>query len=277
MEIYYCEKCSGKPYTTKLSSAVCPVCGSMLRFDDVPEDSLAAREKLVSEKKYPDFKDIIRPAEKQKENIFGTCFNIADGEFYYEYLGFEKTGAVDFTVRFILGNQTDENSVITKTPFISPKIKFSESIEMSVLERMRKSFENVFTGYGFEKDIRLFHSFIKRGDDVIKKTVTPDEYPELCKEDRYSERFFISYDYQSFGGINLHSPFRKNSGIFDEVKRVLDSRNEKYMDYMFFRARNGDNMNLNSFADTACVLFDDPHICLIRYERLMKEAQMTRM
>ena len=68
-----------------------------------------------------------------------------------------------------------------------------------------------------------------------------------------------------------------NSGIFDEVKRVLDSRNEKYMDYMFFRARNGDNMNLNSFADTACVLFDDPHICLIRYDRLMKEAQMTRM
>lgn len=277
MEIYYCEKCSGKPYTTKLSSTVCPVCGSILRFDEVSEGALAEREKLSFEKKHPDLRDIIRPQENKKEKVYGTSFNIADGEFFYEYLGFEKTGAVDFTVRFILGNQTDENSVITKTPFISPKIKFSQSIELSVLEQMRKSFEDTFTEYGFEKDVRLFHSFIKRGDEVIKKTVTPEKYPELGEEERYSERFFISYDFQSFGEMNLHSPFRKNSGIFDEVKRVLDSRNEKYMDYMIFRAGNGDNMNLNAFADTSCVLFDNPHISLIRYDRLLKEAQMTRM
>lgn len=75
MEIYYCEKCSGKPYTTKLSSTVCPVCGSMLKYDEVSEESLAVREKLACEKKYPDFKEIIRPPEKKKETVYGTCFN----------------------------------------------------------------------------------------------------------------------------------------------------------------------------------------------------------
>ncbi len=280
MEIYYCEKCSGRPYTLKLKSgAECPECGSLLRYEDVSDESLASRRKLVYPKSgAPDIQGLLKRGDRSGETVFGSQFIIPDGEIFYEYLGFEKTGTVDFTVRFIFGNQPDENSVITKTPFISPKIKFMQTIELSELELARKNFEKQITESGFEKDNRLFHAFVKRGDDVLVRRVT-ETFSDitLTADDCFSERYFIGYDFQGFGEINIRPPFSREPGIFDEVRRVLDSRYEKYMDYMIFRARNGDNMNLKSFADDSAVLFDNPHVSLIRYDRLLKEAKATRM
>ncbi|WP_044973548.1 hypothetical protein [Ruminococcus sp. HUN007] len=282
MEVYYCEKCKGRPYTRKIRDAKCPDCGALLKFEDVSEDSLAGRRELVYPRTVPDFKDIhlkdlIMPQEKD-DAVRNTQFSLTDGEVFYEYLGFEKTGSVDFSVRFILGNQPDGNSVITKTPFVSPKIKFVQNLELSELELMRKSFERAFVSLGFENDRRMFHAFVKRGDGVLTKTKT-EVYDEerLTEEDRFSERYFINYDYQPFGGISVTGPFTREHGFFDEVKRVIDSRYEKFMEYMVFRARNGDNMTLSSFADDSAVIFDDPHLALIRYDRLLKEARAARM
>jgi hypothetical protein len=277
MEVYYCEKCSGRPYTKKIRDAKCPDCGSLLKFEDVSADSLAGRRELQFPRTVPDLKDILKPGEKN-ETVRQTQFSVNDGEIFYEYLGFEKTGSVDFNVRFILGNQPDENSVITKTPFVSPKISFVQNLELSELELMRKSFERSFREKGFENEGRLFHAFVKRGETVLLKTLTEVYTDErITEEDRFSERYFINYDYQPFGGISLGSPFKKERGLFDEVKRVLDSRSEKFMEYMIFRARNGDNMTLSSFADDSAVIFDDPHVSLVRYDRLLKEAKATRM
>ena len=277
MEVYYGEKCSGRPYTKKIRDAKCPDCGCLLKFEDVSEESLAGRRELQFPRTVPDLKDLFKPDEKN-ETVRQTQFSVVDGEIFYEYLGFEKTGSVDFTVRFILGNQPDGNSVITKTPFVSPKIKFVQNLELSELELMRKSFERSFTEQGFEKERRLFNAFVKRGDAVLLKTLTEVYDDErITEEDRFSERYFINYDYQPFGGINLGGPFKREHGLFDEVKRVLDSRYEKFMDYMIFRARNGDNMTLSSFADDSAVIFDEPHLALIRYDRLLKEAKATRM
>jgi len=279
MEIYYCGKCPGRPYTRKIrTGAECPQCGSLLRFEDVSEESLTSRTELVFQKSRPDFLELIKHSESRKDTVWQTQFSIADGEIFYEYLGFEKTGSVDFTVRFILGNQPDENSVITKTPFVSPKIKFIQNIELTELELMRKSFEKEFASRGFVNDIRLFHAFVKNGDEVVERSLTgSSENEKLQDEDVFAERYFINYDFQNFSDIDISTPFKKDRGIFTEVKRVLDSRSEKFMDYMIFRARNGDNMSLSSFADDSSVLFDDPHISLIRYDRLLKEAKATRM
>ena len=278
MDIYYCEKCAGRPYTRKLKSGPdCPQCGGMLRFEDVSEESLQGRKELVYIKSRPSVSDIIRRNDKQ-ENVWATQFNVDDGEMFYEYLGFEKTGMVDFNVRFILGNQPDENAVITKTPFISPKIKFSQSLELSELELMRKSFEKYFLSFGFMQEPRLFHAFVKNGEEVISKTVSEVYSDEiLTDKDSFSARYFINYDFQQFGEIDVGAPFSRDRGIFTEVKRVLDSRGEKFMEYMVFRARNGDNMTLSSFADDSAVIFDEPHLSLIRYDRLLKEAKATRM
>jgi len=282
MEVYYCSRCQGRPWTRKIKSgAECPQCGSLLKIEDVSEESLTGRAELHFSGGHPDISDIagmIKHRGEKPDNIWKTQFNIRDGEIFYEYLGFEKTGSVDFTVRFILGNQPDENAVINSTPFVSPKIKFVQNIELTELELMRKSFEREFVSQGFEQDQRLFHAFVKRGDELVTKTLTGGYENETSgAEDRFSERYFINYDYQQFGNMDISTPFRKDHGIFTEVKRVLDSRSEKFMDYMIFRARNGDNMSLNSFADDSSVLFDDPHISLIRYDRLLKEAQTTRM
>lgn len=277
MDIYFCDKCSGRPYTKKLSNGTeCPVCGNMLKYEDVSEESLSHRPEFVFKKKHNELKDIIKPELRQNDEVFQSHFIVNDGEIFYEYLGFEKTGSLDFTVRFILGNQADENAVINKTPLVSPKIKFAHYIELTELELMRKSFEKAFSAYGFEKDNRLFHAFVKRGDEEIGKKITEETEEILTADDIYADRYFISYDYQGFGDIALH-PFRKDAGILDEVKRVLGSRYEKFMEYMIFRARNGDNMKLDSFADDSAVLFDNPHIKLIRYDRLLKEASATRM
>lgn len=281
MEIYYCGKCAGKPYTRKIKNAAeCPCCGSILRFEDVSEESLAGRKELEfrNSSRAPDIMELIRHPGNRKESLWPAQFKINDGEIFYEYLCFEKTGTVDFNVRFVLGNQPDENAVITKTPFISPELGFVQNIEMSELELLRRAFERKFSGYGFVPDPRLFHAFVKQGEETVSRTVTEgSENERLTEEDAFSERYFINYDFQQFGDINIGSPFRKDRGIFTEVKRVLDSRSEKFMDYMIFRARNGDNMTLGSFADDSAVLFDNPHLTLIRYDRLLKEAQATRM
>ena len=277
MEIYYCGRCAGRPYTRKLNAgSECPVCGSLLKFEDVSEESLAQRTELVFGKSGTDLRDIIKFPSGQDDEVFQSRFIVNDGEIFYEYLGFEKTGTVDFSVRFILGNQPDENAVINKTPFVSPKIKFIQNIELTELELMRKSFEKSFLSYGFEKDNRLFHAFVKRGDETVEKKLTEPSEEILTADDVCADRYFIGYDFQGFGDIALH-PFSRSAGIFEEVKRVIDSRNDKFMEYMIFRARNGDNMSLDSFADDSSVLFDNPHIKLIRYDRMLKEATATRM
>ncbi len=47
MIIKYCNKCSGKPYTTDIELNVCPVCGSVLDVESVSEDELECRESLA--------------------------------------------------------------------------------------------------------------------------------------------------------------------------------------------------------------------------------------
>ena len=271
MEIYYCEKCEGRPYTRKVSSGTrCPVCGSNLRFEDVTEESLTLRKEIVHPAKKTRLRDNVKHEDVK---LYRSAFVIPDGEIFYEYLGIEKVGQIDFRCHFILGNLPDENGVINKTPFISPEYNFSGSVEMSELELVRKSFERTVLSSGFIRDDRLYHAFLKIGDETVLKTVTESFADEtLSDEERYAEKFFIDYNYQSFGDIKL-KPFSQDAGIFNEVKRVLDSRNEKFMEYMYLRVRNGDNMTLTSFADDSSKIFDDPYLALIRYDRVIKESK----
>ncbi|MDO5560781.1 MAG: hypothetical protein Q4F95_14470 [Oscillospiraceae bacterium] len=61
MDIYYCPRCSGKPYTDNpKKGTVCPVCGAALRYENVNISSLSSRSKL----NYPEKKT--RKAEKGK-------------------------------------------------------------------------------------------------------------------------------------------------------------------------------------------------------------------
>ena len=148
---------------------------------------------------------------------------------------------------------------------------------MSELELVRKSFERTVLSSGFIRDDRLYHAFLKIGDETVLKTVAESFVDEtLSDEERYAEKFFIDYNYQSFGDIKL-KPFSQDAGIFNEVKRVLDSRNEKFMEYMYLRVRNGDNMTLTSFADDSSKIFDDPYLALIRYDRVIKESKTMRV
>lgn len=284
MEVYYCSKCEGRPYTKKLSGGiVCPVCKSVLKCEDVTEESLVSRKTLEMKRQGINFSDILKKdisglSSKDISTAYQSRFRINDGEIFYIYLGFIKTGKINFKCRFILGNTPDEFNIINKTPFVSPEMPFEHTIELETLEKMRKSFEKPILAGSWREDHRLFHAYSKVNDETVFKVITPVSEKKLSDDIKYSERYFIEYNYQGYSDIRLKAPFRSSEpGFFDELKRVYDSQNSKFMDYMLFRAKNGDTMTIKSFADDSSLIYDEPHMSIIRYDRLMKEAQSTRM
>lgn len=54
MDIYYCPRCNGKPYTDNPKKGTkCPVCGAELKYENVRQAALVSRSRLV----YPDKKN----------------------------------------------------------------------------------------------------------------------------------------------------------------------------------------------------------------------------
>ncbi len=69
MEIFYCPHCEGRPYTDNIKSgSKCPVCGTVLRYEDVSGESLTNRKKIEypSGKKADSSKKNKRKEEKVK-------------------------------------------------------------------------------------------------------------------------------------------------------------------------------------------------------------------
>lgn len=284
MDVYYCEKCLGRPYTKKLSiGSNCPICGTLLRCEDVTEESLEGRP--VLSKKGFDFSfatDLIsslRKKETKKDGHSKCLFNILDEEKYVLYLGFKKTGKVSFTCFFILGSEPDENGIVGKTPFLSRGFSFDERIEVSMLEEVRDQMEKFIYSKGWRKDTSVYHAFLKNKPEVVEKTyldVTLQYNDEF--ENTMADRYFIQYVNSSYGSIGIKNPFKKSeTGILDEVKKVYDLKNDNFMRNLFFRSKNGEVMEeVNSFADAAALLFDDPYLNLLRYDKIMKEVAMER-
>jgi len=276
MEIYYCTKCEGKPYTLKISKGItCPVCGTTLRTEDVNEESLTGRPELYQQQKKIGLRELIRPLSQ--DNIHaGNKFMIGAEEKFHIYLGIRKTGKYSFSCNFILGNIPDVNGVITKIPVISSEIRFEERIEMTELEKARIIFENSIMDNGWDTDEMLFHVFYLNNEEERSKIIISLDVPETVTAGKAAEIYFIDYMIPSYGDISLFG--KKEKKFIDSVMDIHDKHNEGYMQCMFFRAKNGDNiLDLASFALSSAVLFDDPYTSVLRYDRIMKEMKMPRI
>jgi len=284
VEVYYCEKCSGRPYTKKLNTGSnCPVCNTLLRCEDVTEESLENRPTL-SKKGFSfsapsDLLKFIRNKDEKKADTGRCLFNILDNEKYVLYLGVRKTGKQSFSLVFLLGNDPDENGIVGKTPFISTPLTFDERIEITTLETAREIAEKYIYSKGWRKDTSVYHAFLKNTPGVVDKAyidISTNADNEL--KNTLAERYYIYYSRTGYGGINIKNPFKKSDiNIFDEVKKVHDLNNNNFMRNLFFRSKNGEIMEeVNSFADASAILFDDPYTNLLRYDKIMKEVAMER-
>jgi len=279
MEIYYCEKCEGKPYTKNISGGItCPVCNSILKYDDVSEDSLSGREQLnTGDKKSINIlkQSIFNIIRESPEN--SGCFQINNNEEFFLYLDFKKSNHSDFTCRFIIGNAPDINSVITKTPFISSMIEFQQSIEIESLENQRVCIEAYALSNGWHRDTDSYYAFKKNTSGMeLKNKVTDDFKPDNSNKIPISElcnSYYIEYKYPSFSEISIKNPFkRSHTKLFTEFRNVYALRNNEFMDRIFFRSKNGDIIiQLNSIAGAFAILYDDPYTNLIRYDRIIKK------
>ncbi len=284
MEVYYCGKCPGRPYTRKVKSGInCPVCKTPLKCEDVNEETLEERPILYGKElkqsiEIP-FLNFFKSDNKEEKR---SLFNICSDEKYYLYLGFIKKKKRKFICKFIVGNEPDKNGVISKTPFISSDIEFSERLEITMLERFRNVLEREVLLKGWRKDTSVYYAFLKNKPEVVEKSkielISGDVSEKSETKESMAERYFIQYVHSSYGSINVKNPLKNTEdGILDEIQKVHEYKNEKYMRKMFFRSKNGEIMDeINSFADASAVVFDQPYINLIRYDKVMKEVAMER-
>ena len=276
MEIFYCEKCNGKPYTKNLKSGIkCPVCGTILKCEEVNEKVLKERPQIFTQdKKYGINIKISQAVKTDVKNV--NCFIVSPGEKYYIYLGIKKTGKISFACRFILGNAPDRNGIVNRTPIVSSEFSFEKHIEMSYLENGRKQFEECILTDGWEADESLYHVYYKLTDTADNKKTLVLHDIKIPYDDKVSQQYFIDYMYSEYGKINVFS--KSEDGLINSIKRVHEMNNNGYMQCMFFRSKNGDTiLELGSFADSSALLFDDPYTSLIRYDRIMKEIKMPRI
>ncbi len=277
MEIFYCDKCAGKPYTKNLKSGIkCPVCGTILKCEEVNEDSLSQRPVIRwKNNNYITNAGISFFKHSPENNI--NSFTISPGEKYYIYLGIRKTGINSFKCRFILGNTPDRNGVITRTPIISSEFIFKAQIELSYLEAARKQLEDFFLDNGWEADESLYHVYYKLSKvKEEKKVFVLDENKKPTDGDKAAEQYFIQYMQSDYSQIPVFS--KNQNGLINSFRRIHSINNDGYMQCMFFRAKNGDTiLGLSSFADSSAVLFDDPYTNIVRYDRIMKEIKMPRI
>lgn len=277
MEIFYCEKCDGKPYTGNLKYGIkCPVCGTILKSEEVNEDTLIHRSKITWKRKIININGKI-PFFKQSDEKSINSFMISPGEKYYIYLGIKKIGRDSFRCRFILGNTPDRNGVITSTPIISSEFSFDSQIELSYLESGRKQMEDYIQAEGWEADESLFHVYYKlTNSKEDRKNVVLNDITRPYDEDKAADQYFIQYMQSDYGKIPVFS--KTEDGFINSFKKIHSMNNDGYMQCMFFRAKNGDTLlGLSSFADSSALLFDDPYTSIIRYDRIMKEIKMPRI
>ncbi len=277
MEIFYCEKCTGKPYTKNLKDGIkCPVCGTILKCEDVNEEALNSRPAISSQNKGLGINSLIS-LKKNSQNNFTNSFMISAGEKYYIYLGIRKTGKLSFACRFIFGNTPDRHGIITKTPIVSSKFSFEKCIELSVLESKRKQFEEYILSDEWEADESLYHVYYRLTEiKKVKKVFVLQDVTMQSEEQKASQHYFIEYMQPDYDKISVFS--KSEGGFINSVRKVHQMHNESYMQCMYFRSKNGDvRLGLGSFADSSALLFDDPYTSLIRYDRIMKEIKMPRI
>ena len=73
MEIFYCPHCEGRPYTDNIKSgSKCPVCGTVLRYEDVSGESLTDRKKIEypSKKKKADSSKVKKQKEEKVQTVY---------------------------------------------------------------------------------------------------------------------------------------------------------------------------------------------------------------
>lgn len=280
MEIYYCEKCEGKPYTKNISGGIrCPACNSVLKYDNISEDSLSDRPELNTDNKKS--KSVLKQnilnisRETQQSEINSGCFQINNNEEFFLYLDFKKNSHSDFTCRFIIGNAPDINGVITKTPFIGPVIRFQQSIEIETLENQRAFIEEYALSNGWHMDTGAYYAFKKDTSGTESKNRLPDDFsPENINPiSGRSDIYYIDYKYPSLADISIKNPLkRKHTKLLNEVRNIYALKNNEFMERMFFRSKTGDiTVQINSIAGAFAIIYDDPYANLIRYDRIMKQ------
>ncbi len=280
MDIYYCQNCKDNPYTKVLyGSTQCPVCGQTLKYGDVSEEAISGRPLL-----YPSQKSlknrimdlVSKDSAEKEENIFKETlgkYNVEFEEQYYLYLCIMMEKKNLFKCRFVIGNAPDKQNVISKTPYFSSDICFSERLEISYLEECRILFEKQLQNSGFSLDPALFHIYYAEKTEIKEKQkITINFRPDENRKENESDRYFLMYSASGYGDINISSKKEENTGFLDELVKVHNMHNKNYMDYIFFREKKtGISYPLATFADNGAVLYDDPYSNLIRYDRIMKE------
>ena len=281
MDIYYCTNCKGNPYTKILyGSTECPVCGKTLTYGDVSEESLSGRPLLYSSQ--ITLKNRILNLfsgdnkEENKENIFKETlgrYNIEYEEQYFLYLSIMMEKKDLFKCRFVIGNAPDKLNVISKTPFFSSDICFSDRLEISYLEECRVLFENQIQNNGIILDPSLFHIYYAEKSEIKeKKKIDLNFRPDGNRKENESDRYFLMYSANGYGDIDINSKKEDNTGFINELVKVHNMHNKNYIDYVFFREKKtGISYPLATFADNGAVLYDDPYSNLVRYDRIMKE------
>lgn len=280
MDIYFCSNCKGNPYTKILyGSTECPVCGKTLTYGDVSEESLSGRPVLYSSQKSLKNrikKLITKENAEENEIIFKETlgkYNISADEQYYLYLCITMEKKDLFRCRFVLGNAPDKLNVISKTPYFSSDIFFSDRLEISYLEECRMLFEKEILESGISLDPSLYHIYYAEKTDVKEKQkITLNIRPDENRKENESDRYFLMYTAKGYGDIEINNQNEEKSGLISELVKVHNMHNKNYMDYIFFREKKtGISYPLATFADNGAVLYDDPYSNLIRYDRIMKE------
>lgn len=273
MDIYFCDSCPGKPYTTQIkNSSLCPVCGSTLRYQDVNENSLIGRRLLGG------------PADTVTDSLYamtvgatGNTFDIKTSDEFYMYLDFYKKGYDTFICRFILGDTPDQNGVINKTPVIGPDIKFTRSIDISELEKVHECIRRYMHANSWERYPGSYYSFKVKTPGMIKQVHCCDADIRAAEKFEYnkyrSESYYIEYINPSFSDITLENPFRHQAQkLTDKIKDVCNIRRSSFLRGMYFKSKDGRlKTGLDAAAGALAVVYDCPYSNLIRYDRLMRE------
>ncbi|MDO5560792.1 MAG: hypothetical protein Q4F95_14525 [Oscillospiraceae bacterium] len=273
MEIYYCDSCKNKPYTTDLKRYTgCPVCSSKLIYADVNPDSLRTRPVIGQTGK-----TVLDPSCAMSISQTGNMFNIRSSDEFYMYMNFEKKKYETFDCRFLLGDTPDQNGVINSVPVLGPVIEFTRSVDISELEIYHECIRRYLARNGWERYPGSYYSYRTNNPGIIHQVRCSDTDMTDASGFEYnkfnSASYFIEYTNPSFADVKLSNPFRhKQDHESMSVRNVYGMKKSMFLQGMFFRSKDGYiKKELEALAGAMAVLYDSPYSNLIRYDRIMRE------
>lgn len=103
MEIFYCPHCEGRPYTDNIKSgSKCPVCGTLLKYEDVSGESLTNRKKIEY------------PSGKKRKAVSSKLKKVKEEKVKTVYDRYKKVKTISGNVENIRPCREDPRSLFTK-------------------------------------------------------------------------------------------------------------------------------------------------------------------